>query len=185
MSRLILLIVVALGAAAIAGLPSALAQERAGAATRLRVDEPTRTSTRGQLVLSATLMTGDGRFVSDRAIDFYQQTEFFGRRDALIGTATTDTTGVAILVYQPALRGTQTLVARFGGSGGFAAAEATTTIEVREVAEPFEPEPLPLATVRQWLPFGLGATVISVWAILLGVLARTAWGIKAAGRQRG
>jgi hypothetical protein len=43
--------------------------------------------------------------------------------------------------------------------------------------------PLPLASVRQWLPLGFGSLVLATWAVLLGVTVRTVLGVRAAGRR--
>ena len=121
--------------------------------------------------------------MANRDVEFYQHVEFFGPRDALLGTAKTDATGVAVLLYQPAVRGKQSIVARLAEGGGFAKSEGTATIEIRDVDEPYEAEPMPLAAVRQWLPAALGGVVVLVWALLLGVLVTTAAGIRAVARR--
>ncbi|MFN8633728.1 MAG: hypothetical protein U0893_07745 [Chloroflexota bacterium] len=136
------------------------------------------TSVKGQLALSAKLAGADGKPVSGQAIDFYVPVELFGRRDAFVGVATTDSTGLATVSYQPSQAGRQTIVARFAGSDTYAASEARAEIQVGEVVPPIVAEPLPFATVREWIPLGMLALVILVWAVLLGVFASTVRAIR-------
>ena len=183
MARVVLLVTLSVVLAVLTSSGPALAQGTPAATPGLKVNEPTRTSSRGQLVLGATLTTAEGKPLSDREVEFYQQAEFFGARDALLGTTTSDATGVALLVYQPAVRGRQVIKARFAGGGGLVPAEATATIEVREIVEPFEAEEIPLAVVREWLPSALGLVVAIVWTVLFGVLIKAVVEIKLAARS--
>ncbi len=70
---------------------------------------------KGQLILSATLTNAAGKPINNKAVNFYQQVELMGQHDAFIGTASTDATGVAALLYEPAQSGPQQLKARFPG----------------------------------------------------------------------
>jgi hypothetical protein len=105
-------------------------------------------------------------------------------RDALLGSATSDATGFAAIDFQPAELGQHTITARFNGDEQYALSQISSTIEVREVAPIYVPEPLPLASVRQWLPLGLASLVLATWAVLLGITARTVLGVRAAGRRQ-
>ncbi|MCC7104975.1 MAG: hypothetical protein IT307_07510 [Chloroflexi bacterium] len=180
----VMLIVAGLVPTIMAPAPTLAQAQDKGSPVTLKLNTPTRTSAAGQLALSATLTTSAGKPLNDRAVDFYQKAELFGPRDAFIGTAETDGTGVAVLLYEPALRGRQTILARFAGATGYAAAETTVVIDVRDPAEAYEPEPLPLAGLRDRLPLIFGGIVFLVWAILFGVLISTARGIKLAGQRR-
>jgi hypothetical protein len=163
------------------GAMAASASDQANTvATDLRLDRATRTSTPGLLVLSAVLTTTDGRPLSDQPVDFYLYSEVFGPRDVHIGAAKTDATGVALISYQPALRGRQTIKARFSGNENYAQAQTSSAIDVREVKPPFVPEPLPLASILPWLLPGIGVILVSVWGALLGVFLSAVLGINAA-----
>lgn len=178
MNKLALALGLGLGAALLLGAAPAPAQEQTGAAPTVKLSEPTKTNTRGQLVLGASLRSPDGKPLTDRQVEFYLQTSVFGPRDAHLGTATTDSTGMAMLVYEPATRGQQSIKARFAGAKDVPGAEATATIEVRESVEPFHEEALPLASVRQWLPFALTGVVVAVWSVVLGALVTTAFAFR-------
>jgi hypothetical protein len=180
----VLLVALALACTSVAPAPAQAQAQDKGSPVTLKLNTPTRTSAAGQLALSATLTTSAGKPLNDRAVDFYQKAELFGPRDAFIGTAETDGTGVAVLLYEPALRGRQTILARFAGATGYAAAETTVVIDVRDAIDGYEPEPLPLAGLRDRLPLIFGGVVFLVWAILFGVLITTARGIKLAGQRR-
>jgi hemin uptake protein HemP len=175
MKRLIpiLLVFLALGA------PVASAQEASG--TRLTLDPPTRTSKPGQLVLSATLFGPSGKLVSDHQVQFYQRVDLFGPREALLGTSTTDSSGVAVLVYEPVERGRLSLLARYAGDDSLPRAESTASVDVSDTNAPLPSEPLPFAALRPWLPLGIGGAVASVWLVLLSVFAVAVIKINAAG----
>ncbi|MBI3966563.1 MAG: Ig-like domain repeat protein [Chloroflexi bacterium] len=147
-------------------------------APELRLDRATKTGAKGQLALSAVMTTSAGKPVSDAPVAFFQEVEFFGARAAHLGTAVTDATGTAIISYQPAQRGRQVIRARFDGDPRYAKAEATATIEVRDAVTQLESEPLPLAQVREWLPWGLSAVMVAVYAGLFGVLVGTVVGVR-------
>jgi hypothetical protein len=152
------------------------------AAPTLKVNGATRTSTRGVLALSATLSRADGTPLPDQEVSFYQQVDLFGPRDALLGSAATDSGGVAVLLYQAATRGRQTIKATFGGSSGVGKAEASTAIDVRDVVDPYEPDAEPLASLRQWLPVALTSVVVAVWALVLGIAGTSILRIRTRGR---
>jgi hypothetical protein len=152
------------------------------APTRLVFDGSGPTRVKGQLALAATLSTADGKALGDRPVEFYLQVDFYGRRDAHIGTAATDSTGRAAIVFEPSELGRQTILVYFAGATGHKSAQTTATIDVTAVEPAFESEPLPLALVSQWLPFVLGAFVLATWAALLGTFLGTTTRIRAAVR---
>jgi hypothetical protein len=135
----------------------------------------------GQLALTARLADATGKPIGEREIAFYQRVDFFGSRDAYIATATTDADGTATIVYEPAEAGQQGILVRFAGDTTYAEASAPGSIDVKDAAAPFAEAPLPLASVRGWLPFVLGAFVLATWLALLGIFWRAISGIRAAG----
>jgi hypothetical protein len=138
---------------------------------------------KGWVLLKAQLKTTDGKPVSNRSVEFYQQVELLGPREAHLGTAMTDSTGVASLLFQAAQTGQHTVKLSFAGAEGYAASTGSGTFEVGAITPPFEPEPLPLAAVRGWLPIVLGGLVLAAWLVLLVVFLNTTLGIRtAAGR---
>lgn len=158
----------------------ALAQSQASPdAAQLVMTDPAR-GAKGHLTLRATLTTSTGAPLTDKRVSFYERVNLFGEREALISTANTDSTGYVAVDYQPAANGEQTIIARSVGDARTATAEATSTIQVRDAVVVYTPDPLPLASVRQWLPLGLGSLVLATWGILIGVTLRTMRGIKAA-----
>jgi hypothetical protein len=165
----------------------ALAQSQPAAQpqiTKLTLSQPSTGGTKGHLTLRVTLTDGGGAPLNDRSISFYEQTNAFGQRDALLGTAVTDSSGYAAIDYQPAEAGSQLIKVRFLGDDQLAASDASSTIQVRDLVPPYSPEPLPLATVRAWLPLGLASLVLATWAVLIGVSLRTILGIRGATAAR-
>jgi hypothetical protein len=119
----------------------------------------------GTWLLAARVSTPDGDAASQVSVTFTAATEFFGERWVPVGTAVTDTSGTASLIYTPTWNGAQTLVAVAAGADGTVASQPIV-IEVRGAiaAVPAEPPALPI--VRSWaLPIG-AAVVIAVWIVL-------------------
>jgi hypothetical protein len=137
----------------------------------------------GQLLLIGRLTTTDGQPVNNQAVLFYQVVEFFGPRDADLGTATTDSTGNAVVVFQPAQPGPQTIKAYAPGSAVHQPAVTELTVTVATVVPPFESAPPPLALLRPWVPIGLGGLMLATWVTLLAVLVVTM--VQIAGAAKG
>lgn len=138
--------------------------------------------TQGHLTLAASLATAEGKPLSNRSIEFFQGVSLFGAREAYLGAAITDATGTAVIAFQPAQAGRHEITARFLGDDGYARAESSGAIEVREVAPPFRSRPLPFAGFAEWLPYALGALILAIWVVLASVFLRTAQGVRAAAR---
>lgn len=172
-----------LPAAAFAAGPEA-AGAAAPMATTLKLDAGPRMDkgvrVKGQLILSATLTSADGKPLSDRSVTYYQAVDLFGSRDALLGSATTDSTGNATLLFIPAQPGSTKLKARFEGNPQFKRAEAEEVEQVSDAVVPFRQQAPPLAVVATWASYGVGVLAFAAWAVLLGVLLRTAVGIRRA-----
>jgi hypothetical protein len=135
----------------------------------------------GQLLVVASLETSDGKPLSDQSFEVFERGQFMGAlRDAKVGTAMTDSTGVGAVLFQPAVSGRHTLVARSQGNSEFVASEGTATIEASEVIAPFPEEPQPLTGVRRWLGISVGFVGVVFWAVVLGMFVRTVLGIRAA-----
>jgi hypothetical protein len=163
-----------LGAAvALSTGPSAVRAQEVVAPTAVTLNPAAPTSVKGQLALSARLATADGKPLSNQEIEFYVPVDLFGSREAFVGAATTDSTGLATLGYQPAQTGRQQIVARFAGVSSYARSEVIADIQVNEAVPAFKTEPLPFAGLREWLPASLIGLVLVVWAVLLGVFVDT------------
>lgn len=135
----------------------------------------------GQYSVRATLTTADGRFVADRPVRIVEHVEFFGLRAASIGAALTDSTGYVSVTYQPPQAGQHTIVARFPGDNQYGASEGTLLLDATDVDPPFLAHPLPLVSAGKWLSISLAVLGVAFWVVLLGVIGRTVWLIRAAG----
>jgi len=174
----------------VASLLPRFGEERAGAAddaegtliqvSSIPVKDKRGKAVKGQYWFMATLTTADGRYVADRPLQFVEPVDFFGRREASLGTTVTDGTGIAAVIYQPSQVGQHTIVVRFAGDKQYAASKAELVVDATEVVPPFAEEPLPLASVGFGLAVFLAVLGVAFWAVLLGVLGRTAWRIKKA-----
>ncbi len=126
---------------------------------------------KGQFVIVATLSAGS-QFISQQPVVFREHVDFFGPRDADLGTAVTDSTGAAVIFYQPAVTGPQLISAQFAGGDAFAGSTATMTLNISEVVPVFTSVPSPLASVGKWLTVSLGVLGVVFWAVVLGIFAR-------------
>jgi hypothetical protein len=164
---------------------SSAAPSPAAVATKLTLSSSPVTDSKGrkvpgQLTLTATL-TAEGKGLNNRAVDFYQQVDLMGPRDAFIGRALTDSTGVALLRYESAQPGDQVLLAHFAGATGYAKQDASENVTMAEGGTQFKTEPLPLGSVARGLAIATGVIGLAVWALLLGIFFRTVLGIRSAG----
>lgn len=135
---------------------------------------------KGQYKVIATLTTADGRFVAKGSVHFVEHLEFFGPNTSDLGSATTNGTGIASVIYQPSQKGKHTIFAQFGGNDQYAASDEQFVIDATDVVPPFPNEAPPLASVGRWLSIALAILGIGFWAVLLGVVGRTVRTIRAA-----
>jgi len=129
-------------------------------------------------VIDARLRTADGKAIGDARIRFYELVDFVGAREMLLGSATTDSQGIASFTYLPALAGTHRIVARFGGCCEHIAAAEEQLALVATVAKPaFRTERQPLAEFSDRVPYAVGVVVLAVWALIGFALLATARGV--------
>lgn len=128
-------------------------------------------------VISVHLKSSDGRPVNEATVRFYETVELFGAREMLIGVGTTDGQGSADLLYLPAKVGTHEIVARYPGRPDVAAASGRTTFEATVAAPPYKSETLALSPLAGVVPYGAGALVLGVWALIGFALFATARGV--------
>ena len=155
----------------------------AGAATTLKFDGATPTRTKGIVTLAAILTGPDRKPLSKRPINFYEQVDMLGPREALIGSFETDSTGRAELDYQPADSANRTIIVRFAGDPNYAASEAHGTVQVTDAVPLYAPAAEPLATPAWLLPRVMGMMVVLMWLLLFGVFVTTARRIRRVGRK--
>jgi hypothetical protein len=130
----------------------------------------------GTWQLQATVTGADGKAQSQAAVTFVAATDFFGERWVPIGSALTDTSGRATVVYTPTWNGEQRLVARVSGVEGARASEPIV-IEVSGALPGIASEPQDLPIVRAWaLPIGV-AVVVLVWLVLAFIFLSAVIGI--------
>ncbi len=182
--RLLVAMAAVLSAALVVGAQSALADGPDGSGTSLKLDGSAVSSSPGRYVLTATLVSSSGKPIGEQEVSFYQTVDLLGTRSAFLGTATTDSTGVAALAYVATQTGGQSFVARFAGAKGLAKSEATAQVQIIQSKQVFEQPAAPFGLVGQWLPYVLGALVLGVWVLLAGLLLSTIAGIRSAARPR-
>jgi hypothetical protein len=134
----------------------------------------------GQYAVTVVLTTADGRYVANQPIQIVETVNFFGARSETLGSAVTDGTGNASVLYQPSQVGSHKIVARFAGDNQYAASTSNTTLDATTVVPPFAVERSPLASVGTWLSVFLAVLGVAFWIVLLGVLGRTVWRIRSA-----
>lgn len=126
-------------------------------------------------MLTAAVTRG-GAIQSQQTVEFLQMIEFFGERLVPLGSAVTDSAGVASRLYKPTSNGLQLIVARYRGGGETVESEPFE-IDVRGAAPALLGEG-PVLPVMQALAFPVGfAVLILVWLALATILLRAMLGI--------
>ncbi|HEX5417263.1 MAG TPA: hypothetical protein VFZ25_16485 [Chloroflexota bacterium] len=187
MSRYAQLLVLAIAVALSLGVwAPALAASSSPATTAITLTSSPRLDAKGkpmkgQYLITATL-TANGQPINQAALAFREHVDFFGPRDADLGTVLTDSTGSAVIFYQPADNGPKKISAQFAGSQTYAATSGSATIDARDVTPLFTSHPEPLASVGKWLSVSLGILGVVFWAVVLGIFIRAIGRIRAAAR---
>lgn len=134
-------------------------------------------------VLEVRLLTTDGKPVGDAAVRFYDVVELLGRREMLIGTATTDGRGTASLSYLPAQTGAHEIVVKFAGRDHYHATSGSLTLDAAVAAPRYAAEPSGLALFSTRVPYAVGAVVLIVWALIAFALFSTVRGVTTAAKD--
>jgi hypothetical protein len=105
--------------------------------------------------------------VGGEPVDFEVATDFFGDQQVNIGNAVTDATGTASIIYEPRWQGTHVITAHFRGDGSYPHVEVTTTISYSGLIPAYQPEPVGLQAVREWITPIVGLAIIGFWVFLI------------------
>jgi hypothetical protein len=130
----------------------------------------------GSFRLTAKVTTAEGGAQSQTLVTFLAATEFLGSRWVPVGTAVSDTSGTATVLYNPTWNGEQRLIARAAGPQGALESEPIS-IEVSGALPGVNTEPPDLPIVRAWaLPIGV-LVVVVVWLVLAFIFLSAVVGI--------
>lgn len=135
-------------------------------------------------VLSVKLRTSDGRPVNEVSVSFHEVVDLFGKREMLIATAHTDGQGLGSATYLPARTGTHEIVMRFAGRDHIGAVVTRHTFDATVAAAPYRAATPPLAPFSARVPYGVGAVVLAVWALIAFAFFGTAFGIRRGTRDQ-
>ena len=135
-------------------------------------------------LVSAVCRLVDGKAIGNATVRFYDIVELFGEREMYIGSATTDASGTATLLYLPAQTGTRRIVARFSGGEHVGSVESRMTLEATVAAPAYHAEAPGLALFSTRVPYAVGVVVLAVWALIAYAFLSTARGIKSGARIR-
>lgn len=125
----------------------------------------------GAVRLRATLADDAGNPIPNVPVRFFVEAELAGTRGLMeIGSAVTDSRGVASLVYAPTFPGEQRLTARFEGVGLYAESEGTARLDVPDAVPAYTSGPPGLAPLPRLAAAGLVALVLGVWATFAYVI---------------
>lgn len=139
--------------------------------------------------LAARLVTQDGSAVVGERVSIRRVVDVFGGRTVTIGRAATDNAGIARVPVVPR-EDIYSVTATFSGSDTLAASSvedevvfpAGTVIVPEEVPRGglVDPQLRPLADV---MPLAIGAAVVVVWVVLIGLSIVTLAGIRSSRRS--
>lgn len=127
--------------------------------------------------LTARVLTPDGKPVGDTTVKYYELVEIFGQREMLLGAATTDGRGDALVSYLPARQGTHAIVVRSAAQGRVTAAEGRLVFDADRAAAQRRSERSALAIFSDKVPYAVGALVLLVWGLIAFAFFDTARGV--------
>ena len=140
--------------------------------------------TGGSVQLTATIKSPAGTSVPKAAVTFLLSTTEFGTPARLVplGSATTDNTGVATLMFAPRVTGNQGFAATYTGAGTKPVTSSTAVVAVTVAQSLYHPAPAkPLASVGDVLVLALFAIVAAIWL----TLATQIWRVRRVCRSAG
>ncbi len=121
---------------------------------------------------------GSAPLVGTRVNFYVHLEEFSGAPELLVGSASTNASGVATIVYQPTWPGTQRFAATATDTTGAVLASAALTVTAAQT-DPFA-GPVqslrPDGLIGRWVVVVLLALVIGVWITLLALVVRVQQG---------
>lgn len=154
----------AFGSAAAAGAAS----DKTATRLEVRLEAPAQRGLPHSIAVRLT--AADGSAVTSAPVSVYLDVTFFGGRSALLGRATTDTSGTARVAIRPD-RASYQVRARFAGNDTLEPSETAKTLAVpaAQVQPAAEPARAPLLVgVGRVAPRLIAVLVVLVWALLLG-----------------
>lgn len=131
----------------------------------------------GSVLVSAKAVKQDGRPASNQALKFFVVADFLVSRPMRVGSGVTDSMGMTAVRYRPTWSGSHQFRVNFAGNDTLAPAEGTTEVQLAAVTAPYSPAPRALAPLRRAVGTGALAATLSVWAMLLIVVARVVWSL--------
>ena len=134
-------------------------------------------------LLTVRLAGPDNRPVNETVVQFYDVVDLFGTREMYVGETSTDGQGNASLLYLPAQLGPRQLIARSATKGPVTWGESRLTLDAQVAAATYRVEAPPLAAFSAVLPYGVGALVLGVWALLAFAFFGTARGVLGGARD--
>ena len=135
-------------------------------------------------VVGAEVRTPDGTPAGDATVSFYEAVDFFGPREELLGTATTDSSGSASFTYLPATTGSHRIVARSSGIAKVASGQASETFTAAIAAPAYRDHVPAITAFYNLVPYGVGVVVLAVWLLIAFALIGTARGVARGAREQ-
>lgn len=128
--------------------------------------------------LTATMQDHNARPLGEETVHFYLATTFLGQQWVHVGQATTDATGTARIAVALEDRAYDVRVV-YRDADGNDVAEATRTIHGPQGAPaPIPSANKPLQDFQFWMPRVIGAGVVLIWLLLIGVTVLGIRGIR-------
>lgn len=135
------------------------------------------------LAVAAYLVDPAGNPIQGEVVTFSIDAKFMNTLGRVkIGEATTDETGLALLLYMPRLSGERTIKAQFLGNDVFAATDTLKPILVAEGPEVFSEE-IPFRIPGANIGVVIGVLIV-IWALYL-LIVGLFWRISRAGDSQG
>jgi hypothetical protein len=127
--------------------------------------------------LTARLLGADGRPVGSEPVTFTIRDADFGGIQVPVGSATTNTAGLATVTYTPRWTGTLAFTAQLGGDATLSSAPATAAFAATSAVPAYHVAPAPLAGLRFGVAWAIEALTVAVWLMLAIVLISVVRGL--------
>lgn len=162
-------------AAALLGVVPAVASETPQPTTLSVMGETPSEADLPDLIV-AMLTLEDGTPVTGQPVSFYFEAQLIGTRNVPLGTAKTDSEGVARLAFTPRTS-EYTIRASFAGNEAYESSEVDAS--VRYPQGRIQPIPIKhhihslLVPLRSMMPMAITITVVAFWVFVLGLVTLT------------
>lgn len=170
-------LVLALAVTVLLGSWALAAVSSSSGTTRITMMIQQTNQSQNQDISVSAQLTDAGKPLVNEPVEFDVAANFFGQQQVNIGTAQTDITGTATILYQPSWDGTYEFTAHFMGDGNYPHIQVTRTLTYSGPVSQYTPNLGGLKPVREWVTPVIYGCIGLFWLLLILIGVRTLRGI--------